>query len=81
MAGRSLTTGPAANANKVEKVKVFNTITLTRLKLIFLSDGPGLLHSDTWEEACALDGQWNGRVRVITLKLAAKRVSPEWLEG
>lgn len=70
-----------SNANKVEKVKVFNTITLTRLKLIFLSDGPGLLHSDTWEEACALDGQWNGRVRVITLKLAAKRVSPEWLEG
>ncbi len=69
------------NANKVEKAKAFDTITPTHLKLIFLSDGPGLLHRDTWEEACALDGQWNGRVRVITLKLAAKRVSPEWLES
>ena len=69
------------NANKVEKAKAFDTITPTRLKLIFLSDGPGLLHGDTWEEACALDEQWNGRVRVITLKLAAKRVSPGWLES
>ena len=69
------------NANKVEKVKAFDAVTPTRLKLIFLSDGPGLMHGDTWEEACALDGRWDGRVRVVTLKLASKRISPEWLEG
>ena len=69
------------NANKVEKAKAFDEITPTRLKIIFLSDGPGLMHGDTWEEACMLDGEWNGRVRVITLKLAAKRISPEWLES
>ncbi|NQW08953.1 MAG: hypothetical protein HQ481_03585 [Alphaproteobacteria bacterium] len=69
------------NANKVEKAKVFDKVTPTRLKLIFLSDGPGLMHGDTWEEACILDGQWDGRVRVITLKLAAARMSPDWLES
>ncbi|NET06693.1 MAG: hypothetical protein F6K16_18715 [Symploca sp. SIO2B6] len=69
------------NSNKVEKLKAFDQVTPTRLKLIFLSDGPGLMHRDTWEEACVLDGQWNERVRVITLKLAAKRISPEWLES
>lgn len=69
------------NANKVEKAKAFDKVTPTRLKLIFLSDGPGLMHGDTWEEACVLDGQWDGRVRVITLKLAAARITPDWLES
>lgn len=69
------------NSNKVEKAKAFDSVTLTPLKLIFLSDGPGLMHGDTWEEACILDGQWDGRVRVITLKLAAERMTPDWLEG
>lgn len=69
------------NANKVEKAKAFDELTSTRLKMIFLSDGPGLIHGDTWEETCVLDGQWDGRVRVITLKLAAKRITSEWLEG
>lgn len=69
------------NANKVEKAKAFDSVTPTKLKIIFLSDGPGLMHGDTWEEACLLDGQWSGRVRVVTLKLAAKRITPEWLEG
>lgn len=69
------------NANKVEKAKAFDALTPTRLKLIFLSDGPGLMHGDTWEEACVLDGQWDGRVRVVTLKLAEKRITSDWLEG
>lgn len=69
------------NANKVEKAKAFDAVTPTKLKIIFLSDGPGLMHGDTWEEACQLDGQWDGRVRVVTLKLAAKRMTPEWLDS
>jgi hypothetical protein len=67
------------NSNKVDKAKAFDQVTPTRLKLIFLSDGPGLLHRDTWEEACTLDGQWDGRVRVVTLKLAPIRITAEWL--
>ena len=69
------------NSNKVDKAKASADFLSRNLKLLFLSDGPGLLHGDTWEEACSLDGQWNGRVRVITLKLAEKRVTPEWLES
>ena len=68
------------NANKVDKAQTFHDRLPEHLKLIFLADGPGLLHSDTWEEACKLDGRWTGRVRVVTLKTAAKRISPEWLE-
>ncbi len=69
------------NANKVEKAKQFDGFISTQLKLVFLSDGPGLMHSDTWKEACDLDGQWNGRVRVVTLKLAEKRITSQWLES
>ncbi len=71
----------SGNANKVDKVKAFDQVTSTKLKMIFLADGPGLMHNDTWEESCQLDGQWDGRVRVVTLKLAAKRITSEWLEG
>ena len=69
------------NANKVDKAKSFSAFLPTNLKLLFLSDGPGLMHRDTWAEACALDSQWDGRVRVITLKLAEKRLTSEWLEA
>lgn len=68
------------NSNKVDKARDFDLVTPTRLKMLFLSDGPGLMHGDTWEEACILDGQWDGRVRVVTLKLAAARITPDWLE-
>jgi hypothetical protein len=71
----------SGNANKVDKAKAFDQVTSTKLKMIFLADGPGLMHNDTWEESCQLDGQWDGRVRVVTLKLAAKRITCEWLEG
>jgi hypothetical protein len=71
----------SGNANKVDKAKAFDQVTATKLKMIFLADGPGLMHNDTWEESCQLDGQWDGRVRVVTLKLAAKRITSEWLEG
>lgn len=69
------------NANKVEKAKAFDAVTPSNLKLLFLSDGPGLMHGDTWEESCELDGRWDGRVRVVTLKLAETRITPEWLES
>ena len=69
------------NANKVEKAQASCDILPERLKLIFLADGPGLWHSDTWEEACKLDGRWDGRVRVVTQKLAAERITAKWLEG
>ncbi|MBH1943733.1 hypothetical protein I5L01_05735 [Erythrobacter sp. YJ-T3-07] len=67
------------NANKVEKAKAFDGFTNTKLKMIFLADGPGLAHGDTWRETLSLDGQWNGRVRVTTLKIADRRITSDWL--
>jgi hypothetical protein len=51
------------------------------LRVLFLADGPGLAHKDTWREAVKLDGSWDGKVRVTTLKLANQRVTLEWLRG
>ena len=69
------------NSNKVDKAKKFCQATGKSFKLIFLSDGPGLAHRDTWEEACTLDGRWQGNVRVTTLKTAAERIRADWLRS
>jgi len=67
------------NANKVDKAKTYALRTGRFIKILFLADGPGLTHRDTWEEACLLDGTWDDRVRVTTLKLAPERVTAAWL--
>lgn len=67
------------NADKVSKAKQFCEKHNVSFKIIFLADGPGLIHRDTWEEACRLDGSMDGKVRVTTLKLAPLRITREWL--
>lgn len=69
------------NSDKVNKAQEFNITSGAKFRLLFLSDGPGLAHKDTWEESCKLDGSWNGNVRVSTLKTASERISKEWLLG
>lgn len=67
------------NAFKVAKAQEFYRDTGKKFRLLFVSDGPGLTHRDTWEEACQLDDAWDGNVRVTTLKLAPQRVTQDWL--
>ncbi|EKN3726763.1 TPA: hypothetical protein ACY4ZU_004349 [Yersinia enterocolitica] len=67
------------NSDKVHKAMNYNLLTNNKFKIIFLSDGPGLTHRDTWHEACVLDGAWDGNVRVSTLKTAQERITLEWL--
>jgi hypothetical protein len=67
------------NTNKVDKARAFQHVANKFFRIIFLADGPGLTHRDTWQEACVLDGAWNDTVRVVTLKLAAARITREWL--
>lgn len=67
------------NAYKVSKAKEYCDKTADKLRLVFLADGPGLGHKDTWYEACDLDGAWDGNVRVTTMKLADIRVTQDWL--
>jgi len=69
------------NSDKVSKAREFCRQFGNSFRIIFLSDGPGLAHRDTWEEACRLDGAWDGNVRVTTLKTAPSRVDPNWLLG
>jgi hypothetical protein len=67
------------NSYKVAKAKEYCDKTGDIIRLVFLADGPGLAHNDTWFESCELDGAWNGNVRVTTLKLADDRITHEWL--
>lgn len=67
------------NAHKVLKARQFCEKTNDSIRIIFLSDGPGLSHGDTWEETCSLDGSWLDHVRVTTLKTADLRITRSWL--
>jgi hypothetical protein len=67
------------NSYKVAKAREYCERTGDALRLVFLADGPGLTHKDTWFEACELDGAGNGNVCVTTLKLADVRVTKDWL--
>ncbi|EAA7243335.1 hypothetical protein BVD23_12775 [Salmonella enterica] len=67
------------NNDKVNKAMQFSYQSGQNFKIIFLSDGPGLTHNDTWYETCQLDGQWDGNVRVTTLKTADDRITENWL--
>lgn len=67
------------NSDKVAKAIAFSEEFGEQFRIIFLADGPGLAHRDTWEEACRLDGSWGGAVRVTTLKTAPQRITADWL--
>ncbi|MCQ9101761.1 hypothetical protein [Vibrio alginolyticus] len=69
------------NSDKVTKAAEFCQATGNSFKLIFLADGPGLVHKDTWEETCRLDGAWDGNVRVTTLRTAPERLDLNWLRS
>lgn len=67
------------NAYKVAKAREYCARSGDRIRILFLADGPGLAHSDTWRSAVDLDGEWDGNVRVCTMKLADQRVTADWL--
>lgn len=69
------------NNDKVLKANNFTNQYSINFRILFLSDGPGLTHRDTWQEACILDGKLNDRVRVSTLKIAEQRITYNWLLG
>ncbi len=69
------------NAAKVYVIREHCQPLHKSLRVVFLADGPGLAHKDTWRAAVKLDGMWDGNVRVTPLKLADRRVTLEWLRG
>jgi hypothetical protein len=71
----------SGNEAKVFRAVEFVKDTNVSFRIIFLADGPGLAHSDTWNAACQLDDTWNGNVRVATLALCDERITLEWLKA
>lgn len=69
------------NAGKVYKLRDYHRETGNLIRIVFLADGPGLTHKDTWQEACDLDSVWDDNVRVTTLKLAPQRLTLQWFLG
>lgn len=54
---------------------------LTKLKVIFLNDGPGLLLGSMWSDYVYLEKSGNGRIKVATLRMVPERITAEWLEA
>jgi len=54
---------------------------LPRLKVIYVNDGPGLLLGSMWDDYAYIENQSKGRVRIVTLRMLAERVTPAWLRG
>lgn len=50
-----------------------------RTKVIFVNDGPGLLLGTMWNDYAALETQWPGKVKVVTLRMLPDLVTAEWL--
>ena len=48
-------------------------------KVIFVNDGPGLLLGSMWDDYAYLEDSWNRRVKVVTLRMIADRITYEWL--
>lgn len=51
------------------------------LKVVFLNDGPGLLLGSMWNDYAYIENINPARIRVVTLRMVAERVTPEWLRS
>ena len=67
------------NSYKVSTAREYCQRSGDKLRILFLADGPGLAHGDTWRAAKILDGDWDGNVRVTTIKTSEARVTADWL--
>lgn len=52
---------------------------MPHIKVIFVNDGPGLLLGSMWNDYAYIEDQWNGRVKVVTLRMISDRITSEWL--
>jgi len=50
-------------------------------KIIFVNDGPGLLLGSMWNDYANLEQSWQGKIIVLTLRMVAERLTPDWLNS
>lgn len=51
------------------------------LRILFLNDGPGLLLGTMWDDYSKLEERWNGKIKVVTLRMIPERLTIDWLKG
>jgi len=66
------------NNDKITKINEYNNRTGSKIKIIFLNDGPGLVLGSMWRDYAALDAK--SGVLVCTLKMLEDRLTEKWLE-
>ncbi len=52
-----------------------------KTKVIFVNDGPGLLLGSMWDDYAALEKSWPSKIKVVTLRMVAERLTLEWLRS
>ncbi|MEF2278976.1 hypothetical protein V3W47_11770 [Deinococcus sp. YIM 134068] len=67
------------NSDKITKISEYNNRTGSKIKIIFLNDGPGLALGSMWRDYAVLDAKPG--VLVCTLKMLEDRLTQEWLEN
>lgn len=54
---------------------------MTKLKVIFINDGPGLLCGSMWKDYSELEDFGRGRILVTTIKMLNDRLTADWLRS
>ena len=54
---------------------------LKRMKVVFVNDGPGLLLGSMWNDYADIEDRWQGRTKVVTLRMVSRRITVKWLES
>lgn len=54
---------------------------MQHVKVLYVNDGPGLLLGSMWNDYAYLEERWLGRVKVVTLRMMAERITSEWLRN
>lgn len=68
----------SGNNDKITKISEYNNRTGSKIKVIFINDGPGLALGSMWRDYAALDNK--SGVLVCTLKMLEDRLTEEWLQ-
>ena len=64
-----------------EIIEYADTHELSRIKVIFVNDGPGLLLGSMWDDYADIEDNWPSRVKVATLRMVSTRITSDWLES
>jgi hypothetical protein len=64
-----------------EVIGYFDNAGHSKVKVIFINDGPGLLLGSMWSDYAHIEQRHMERVRVMTLRMLPERLSADWLNS